>query len=471
MSTVKKTPDTAAPAETAPTARATATVSGARGAAETAGLLRVMQLDADVRRIASERELIYYLANEARTVLGFRQAFIFRRRRNWVLEAVSSVSAFDRNAPVNRQITRFVTKLFQNADSDGMQRVRLDEDARFDALQDYMFQHAIWMPLKTRKGRVFAGMLLLHEKPWPESVMPLVERVAEAGAHSWQALSGKSLERRRWLPRKIILPLILAGVIAAGFIQAPLTVLAPTEVTGKDSVIVTAPLEAVIDTIEVSPNQPVTEGTVLARFDDTELRNAFAIADRRVTVAEARLAQLQNASFSDRTAARDVKVADAELALANSERDLAQDRLGRIEIKADRDGIVVFDDPNALTGRPISVGERIMEIVSPDNREFTVRLPVIDNISLQEGSKVRVFLDGNPLDPIDATLARTSYRAVTQPDGGFAYTLKAQAENDADIDAVRIGAHGTAQLYGEQHNLYFIVFRRPMSWLRQVFGV
>jgi len=215
----------------------------------------------------------------------------------------------------------------------------------------------------------------------------------------------------------------------------------------------------------------VSAGRVLARIEDTELRNALSIAERELTVAQARLAQLQNASFTDRDAAREVKVAEAELALARSERDLAKERLGLVEIQASRNGIAVFDDPNDLTGRPVSVGEKVMEIVSPDAPEFTVRLPVIDNIDLEEGNKVRVFLDGNPLNPIDATLVRTSYRAVTQPDGSFAYTLKAQADSEADLEAVRIGAHGTAQLYGDRHSLYFIIFRRPLSWLRQAFGV
>ena len=72
---------------------------------------------------------------------------------------------------------------------------------------------------------------------------------------------------------------------------------------------------------------------------------------------------------------------------------------------------------------------------------------------------------------LDATLTRTSYRAITQTDGSFAYTLKAQADSEVDLDTVRIGAHGTAQLYGDRHSLYFIVFRRPLSWLRQAFGV
>lgn len=442
-----------------------------RAHGETAALLRILQFDADIRRIKTERELIYYLANETRLVLGFRQAFVLRRQRNWFLEAVSSVTSFDKNAPINRQIRTFVSKLSDRADGKDVIRVRLNEEAHLDALQDHMFRYAIWIPLKTRKGRVFAGLLILHEREWPESVLPLVERVAEAGTHAWQALKGQSLDRRRWLPRTIVLPVILAGLIALGFVQAPLTVLAPAEVTGQDSVAVRVPLEGVIENILVRPNHVVSAGSVLARIEDTELRNALSIAERKVIVSQARLAQLQNASFSDREAAREVKVAEAELALAISERALAQDRLGRIEIKANGNGIAVFDDPNELTGRPVSVGEKIMELVSPETPEFTVRLPVIDNIDLQEGSKVRIFLDGNPLNPIDATLIRTSYRAVNQPDGSFAYTLKAHADSEVDLDMVRIGAHGTAQLYGDRHSLYFIVFRRPLSWLRQALGM
>ena len=438
---------------------------------ETAALLKILQLDADLRRIETERELIYYLANETRPVLGYRQAFVLRRRRDWSLEAVSSVTSFDMNAPINRQIKRFVSRLSDRADPTDVMRVRLNEEAQLDALQEHMFHHAIWIPLKTRKGRVFAGMLILHEKEWPESVLPLVERVAEAGAHAWQALKGPSLDRRRWLPRRFAFPVILAGLIALGFVKAPLTVLAPAEVTVTDSVAVPVPLEGVIENVMVRPNQTVSAGRVLARIEDTELRNALSIAERELTVAQARLAQLQNASFTDRDAAREVKVAEAELALARSERDLAKERLGRVEINASRNGIAVFDDPNDLTGRPVSVGEKVMEIVSPDAPEFTVRLPVIDNIDLEEGNKVRVFLDGNPLNPIDATLVRTSYRAVTQPDGSFAYTLKARADNEADLEAVRIGAHGVAQLYGDRHSLYYIIFRRPLSWLRQAFGV
>lgn len=451
--------------------RAPATVVPQRASKETAALLKVLQLDSDLRRIETERELIYYLANETRSVLGFRQAFVLRKRRGWALEAVSSVTSFDRNAPINRQIRQFVSTFSRMSDADTVQRLRLDADDRLDALRQHMFLNGVWIPFKTRQGKVFAGLLILHENEWSESALPLLERVAQAGAHAWWALKGRALTRRHWMPGRIVMPIVLLFLLVAGFWQAPLTVLAPVEVSGRHSIAVSVPMEGVIDSIEVMPNQRVTAGMALARLEDTELRNALAIAERKVTVVDARLAQLQNASFADRTAARELKVAAAELALARSERELAQDRLARTEIVAGMDGIAVFDDPKALTGRPVSVGDKLMEVVSPDSLEFTIRLPVIDNISLDKGSKVRVFLDGDPLSPIKATLTRTSYRAVTQPDGSFAYTLTAGMQDDAKLEQVRIGAYGTAQLYGASHSIHYIVFRRPLSWLRQTFGI
>ncbi|GED21232.1 efflux RND transporter periplasmic adaptor subunit [Halomonas halmophila] len=440
-------------------------------AGSAAGLLRILQFEADLRRIESERELAFYLANESRQVLGFRQAFVFRKRRQWRLEAVSSVTNFDRQSSVNRQMTQLVSGVIEGSET-GVKRLSLTEASSLESLRDYMFPQALWMPLTTRKGRVFGGLLVLHEKPWSEPVLPLAERVAEAGAHAWQSLEGRRLDRRRWLPPRIIWPALLLTLCLLGFVQAPLTVLAPVEVTSQERLAVPVPIQGVIDTVEVEPNQPVNKGDVLVRLEDTELRNKLAIASRKVAVAQARLTQLQNASFVDREAARELKVAQAELALAQSERELAEDRLDRATIRAREDGVAVFDDPTALTGRPVSVGEKIMELVSPETLEFTVRLPVMDNIDLEEGDRARIFLDGDPLAPIDARLTRTSYRAVTQPDGSFAYTLKAGvAEGEQGLEDVRVGAYGTAQLYGEEHSLYYIVFRRPLSWVRQTLGI
>ncbi len=433
---------------------------------QSVSLLRLLQLEADIRRIETERELIYHLANESRSVLGFRQAFVFRFRRRWKLEAVSSIAGFDRNAPINRQVTTFVAGLeFDKAP----RRVDLEDCQTESHLKAHIFRKGIWIPLATRKGRLFAGILVLRERPWREDQLPLAERLADAYAHGWQALVGNALERRGWPRGRFVLLIVLLVLVAVGFIPAPLTVLAPVEVNGKDRVTVTAPLNGVIKEVLVEPNSEVSTNTVLARFDNTELKNALEIAERRIVVAQAELTQTQNASFGDRDAGRDIKIVEAELALALAERDLAKDRLSRVQILAGAAGIAVFEDSRALTGRPVAVGERLMEVVNPMEKEFKIRIPVDDSIVLAEAARVRVFLDSRPLEPINGEIVRTSYRASAHEDGSFAYTVIARAETEAMKD-VRIGAYGTAQVFGERHSLHFIVFRRPLSWLRQAVG-
>ena len=120
-------------------------------------------------------------------------------------------------------------------------------------------------------------------------------------------------------------------------------------------------------------------------------------------------------------------------------------------------------------GKPVAVGERVMEIVDPDKVQFRISLPVDDAIVLTEGSEVEVFLHAEPLTSIQASITRTSYNAHLTPENNLAYRIDAEFV-DEHPDA-RIGLQGSARVYGEQVSLFFYVFRRPISTLRQFFGV
>ncbi|MGA9434171.1 MAG: HlyD family efflux transporter periplasmic adaptor subunit [Roseobacter sp.] len=440
-----------------------------QGKVQTDAMLRLLQLEADIRSVETEHELLFHMANESRNVLAFRQAFVLRRRRRWRLAVVSSVSTFDRNAPLNLAIVQFAESLRTTASEDQAVSVDLSEYSDTDTLKMHPFRYALWLPMRTRQNKLYAGLLLLREAPWPKAIVPLAERVVATYGHAWEALSGRKLNRQTIVSRRILLPVFAAALLSLGLFKAPLTVLAPSEVTGRDRVTVAAAITGVVEEVTVSPNSLVEAGTLLARYDDTELRNALEIADRETIVARAQLEKLQNASFSDQLAARELKIAEAELELALAESALARDRLARVEIRSSRAGLVVFEDARDLIGRPVSVGERLMEIVDPDDLEFTIRLPVSDSIMLEDGARVRVFQDSNPLNPVSAVLSRRSYRATFREDGSFAYTLTATG-NSENIGSLRLGAQGTAQLFGDRHTLFFIVFRRPISWVRQRFG-
>ena len=101
--------------------------------------------------------------------------------------------------------------------------------------------------------------------------------------------------------------------------------------------------------------------------------------------------------------------------------------------------------------------------------EARIELSTGDAIDLAPGAKVRVFLDTDPLAPLDATLSDLPYAAEPLPDGTLAFTLKAQLAQEEALP--RIGARGTAQIFGQTHPLWFVVFRRPIAAARQALGI
>ena len=127
-----------------------------------------------------------------------------------------------------------------------------------------------------------------------------------------------------------------------------------------------------------------------------------------------------------------------------------------------------FSDADDWSGRPVTTGERVMEIADQSRVKVRAELAVDDAIALTENSRVRVFLDADPLNAIEANLESASFRAEPTPDGRLAYRVDAKFVGD---HVPRIGMRGTAQLYGESVPLYFFLFRKPISAVRQSLGL
>ena len=431
---------------------------------------RILQLEADVRALSQENELRFHIVNESRRIIPFRQAFLVVDPSAPRVAAISSISLVDRNAPLVLWIESVVRAL---ASEHGVaDRVEFSlpayGGADLEQASEYPFPNFLWVPLRDRKGAVFAGLLLAREQSWREVEIAIAGRIADTYAHAWVALSGKTGQmkpKRSWLRR--IWPVAALAVLAAGFIPVPMTTLAPAEIVANDSDIVAAPLTGVIDRIDVPPNSLIETGQVLFRFVDTELRNEYQVAEQALLVAQATVRRATQTSFVDPTAKRDLAVAEAELALTKARRDYARDLLDRSIVTARRGGLAIYSDPDDWAGRPVTTGERVLEIADPANIEVRIELAVDDSIALSNGARVRLFLDADPLDAIEARVETTAYHAEPTPDGRLVYRVDAKLVDD---EAQRIGLRGTAQLYGEKVPLYFYLLRRPISALRQSTG-
>ncbi|MEM7303535.1 MAG: HlyD family efflux transporter periplasmic adaptor subunit [Pseudomonadota bacterium] len=437
--------------------------------------LLLLSLGQQAREAETEAELVYMMTNAPRALLKFRQAILLERRGKAGIKvrAVSSLAQVDRNSTFIRWAERLARDIQEKRDtSDAV----LFEPGEFTPDNDpdtevYPFKQMVLLPLKLRDGTCHAYLLFAREEKWQEPELIPAKHLCGIYAHSWNALVRPAKVRRRLRTRNLIWTLLAACLVSAMAIPVPLTVLAPAEITALDAYVVTAPIDGVVKQTEVRPNTQVVEGDTLVSFADTELSNQMQLAARAVEVAQARLQQAQRNSFQDANAKRELAVARSELNLKLGEYRYAQELLAKTQIKANRDGLVIYNSPDDWVGRPVATGERIMRIADPEKVELTIHLPVSDAIVLENGARVRLFLDSDPTASHEAVLKNASYHASTDQQGNLTYRVLSDLKSASGSKPPRIGLRGTAQIYGETVSLGYFLFRKPLALVRQWTGL
>ena len=423
----------------------------------------LLTLEDEVRKQQRPTALALFLVNETQRLLDCGQGLFFRstRRGRFRLEAASSLPGIVRDSPFTHGIEAVLAKTPNLGSCAGF---RLPAGA---AGEDYPFDHALWLPLKDRRGKVFAGLLLARGTGWSDSDRLIGERLAGTYGHAFRALTPPSRLRSFAPPRWLLaaVPLLAAALM---FIPVPLTTLAPFEVIADDPAVVTAPFDGVIDAVTADPNSTVAKGALLFSFEATELKAKADVALKRELVAQAKLDTGRQSAFANTDAKRDLAVAAKEYDLAKAERQYADDLLARVDVRAGQGGLLIYANRNELTGRPVSTGERVMEIADPATVVYRIDLPLDDAIAIDPGAKVRLFLEADPLDARGAVVREAGYRAAEVAGGGLAYRIIAAP--DDKVQPARIGLRGTARIAGKTVSLGFFLFRRPLSKLRQYLG-
>jgi hypothetical protein len=232
---------------------------------------------------------------------------------------------------------------------------------------------------------------------------------------------------------------------------------------------VRAPLDGVVDHFAVAPNAPVKEGQTLLELDPRAIQNKLEVAGKALAVAEAEYRQAaQEALFDDKSRAK-LTVLKARADQRRTDVTYAQSMLDRIHVTASRDGLALFDDPNDWIGRPVTIGERLLEIADPTQGELEIWLPIADAITLKPGAEVEFFLNIAPGSPLHAKIRQTSYEATQSPANLLGYRLKATLDDPRRMP--RIGLRGTAKIYGEKVTLFYYLARRPLAAARQFLGL
>jgi multidrug efflux pump subunit AcrA (membrane-fusion protein) len=370
------------------------------------------------------RQTAYTIANEGRRLIGCdRVTVVLRKGGKYVVEAISGQDTFDKRSNVVRLLRNLSSvvgrsgeDLWYSGDTANLApQVEKAVNAYVD--ESHTKQLAV-LPLReidphsddktrprTRENMLGAIVIeqLVDSRP-PEGMLQRVDVVrrhsatalTNAQAHEglfllplWR-LIGKSrvLVTARNLPKTIVALIILtAAIVAMCVVPYDFTVVADGKLLPENRGNVFAALNGIIDKVHVVEGQAVRKGDVVAVQRsptlDTEmvrLRGEMAKNDEAYRAAESKRLSL------DRQRAADADYAEvtSELAMILEEQNSLQEQQQillrqqeQLTIRSPIDGkVVTWDVQNKLRNRPVTSGQRLMEIADPaENWELEVDMP------------------------------------------------------------------------------------------------
>jgi len=433
-----------------------------------AALLRLEQVVLSAETLVEAR---FVIVNETRTLSPFVSAILLMGQPDVPLrvEGLSNLSEVDRTTPY----VAWAERLARHVSSHSPGRALLPltpEHLTPELRRDWAELSSaclLWMPLFVGEHRRVGCLLLSRDQAWNAQELALLGHLA--GIYAFALDRFRRRTRWHWQQARMRMWGLAgsAALVAAAFLPVRLSVLAPAEVTPRNAFVVAAPIDGVVTTLQVQPNQVVAKGTVLAELESSDLKGIQDIAARALDVAQAELRRTQQASFVDPTRKADLAQLQAQVDLKQREYQLAQARRQKASLLAQTAGVAVVDDPQAWKGRPVRVGERIMSIADPTQVEVTVMVPIKDAIVLEPGNELRLFLDTDPLRSLPAKVQYVVYEPTMS---GEWPAYKVRASLDATVEAPRIGLRGTARIYGQDTTLFYYLLRRPITAMRQWLG-
>jgi len=445
-------------------------------AAQIRNLALIMELERMARKANTKEELGFVVVNQTRRIINYTQAalLLFDEDSSPFAKvlSISGIAVIDKHVPMAIWLKK-VVRAMASGEPNIRKTTVIDEKylnrGGYEDWKKFASPHLLWVPFLFKDGSMVGGMVLMHKSKFAEHETLIVDRLAETYGYAMGTTLFAKRKRMTWNKKKKVVWSGLAIMALAMLLPVRMSALAKVAIEPYEARMVSAPIDGIISQIEVSPNSYVEKDDLLFTFDDTSARNSYEVAAQALKLARAKRDRARQGAFRDDASKRELAVLESEVRLRETELLYAREVMEKINVKSERGGLLLFDDPKALIGRPVKVGERIMMIADPNSIRAVAQLVVTDAIVLQENAPVTLFLDVDPLNPIKANVEQASYQATSTPEGKSIYRVSASI--DEKYGKPRIGLQGTAKIYGERTTLFFYLFRKPISIVRKTLGL
>lgn len=440
-------------------------------------LATLLELGHRVRQADSARELEFVAVNDTHALASYRQAALWLKDGG--VRCLSGVVQIEANVPYVLWLNDICGQLEKSGKIAGPVGAGDFPGECGAAWGEWLPAYGAWLPLARHAE---GGLLLARDFPWEAQELALLGEWIDLWAHAWRALhrpprwswslfkaSCQALVRRpadrRWWQWPLTRWVLAVAIVL--FFPVHLTVLAPGELVPAQPAVIRAPLEGVIDTFHVQPNQQVKKGQPLFGFDEALIQSRLDVTRQALATAETEYRQTAQQALADSKYKAQLAVLTGKIEEKRAEAIFVADQLDRARVLAPQDGIALFDDPSEWIGRPVAVGERIMRIATPGDVEVEAWVPLADAIPLADNAEVSLYLNATPLSAVDARMRYLAHDAVERPDGTYAYRLRARL---VGTTTHRIGLKGTAKVRGDWVPLIYWVLRRPLASIRSTLG-
>ena len=437
-------------------------------------IARLISLEKKTREAKSKDELNFIVVNETREIIDYTTSFLLLKSATdkFHINAISDIASIDRTAP----LVTFVESIINHKTKKDLKEIESIDLEQFSKkikkqkpknIPQYLLCIPIFSPQRGLQGY----LLLARNKNFNDNENELVQHLSRTYGHAYNTfLTNFSIKnflkknftgKKRWITISVIILIFLFPV--------RMTSTAPVEVVAKNPFLITSPFDGVVKKIIANNNDQTKPGDLLVLLEDIDLSNEFNLAKQSLQVAEKELLRTRQSSFTDNEQKSRLAELVAQVDLKRVELKSAERKLKNSKIYSEKKGVVIVDRKSDWQGKPVAVGEKILTIADPNNIEFLIWLPVKDSIVINQDANTNIFLDINPMSSYKGNIIRSTYEPELSPEEVLSYKLISSFKGNRDTP--RIGLRGTAKVYGNRTILFYYLFRKPITFIRQLIGI
>ncbi len=438
---------------------------------------------------SSPVELAFAITNELRNKLNCEQVALGMVRRKRI--RLLSISGFDQIARQSPGVAAIQNAMEECYDAD--ETIAYDSSGAWSQnteIQPIFALHRRWhdvaggaavasIPLhlgkktiaivsvRNRSSKPFKAAALtdIRERTEPfMSALQLVDRAHRGLVRhimdSARSIAGSVIEPGRW-GRRVALAMLAAASCWFCFGTIAYDVAASCVVTPARLRHVAAPVDGVLAEALVVAGDRVTEGQLLCRFDDRELRQQKAQLEAEWEVLERQKDQAMSVDSPV-----DRRLAQASQTLVRTKLDIVESRIARTLVRAPFDGVIMSGDLRQATGAVLRQGTPLYTVAPLGTWALEIELPEFATNDMTTDLHGSFATFANPERQHEFTLTRVVPHAEVRTRRNV---FVAEASIHTADSSLRPGMEGVASIHVGRRAVWWVVLHRLIDYARIAF--